>query len=146
MHSPGGAVPVKVETPGSEGPEGEKMLSVDNLQESIMCCFETITLHLTIRAASFHNGPVGKESACNVGDTDSIPGSGRSPGGGNGNPLQYSWLKNPMGLADHSPKSCRVEHDWVTEPIKATDVQESKRAEIPLFISIICVRCINQLP
>ena len=41
----------------------------------------------------------GKESTCNTGDTEdagSIPGSGRSPGGGNGNPLQYSCLKNPM--------------------------------------------------
>ena len=32
----------------------------------------------------------GKESACNAGDTDSIPGSGRSPGEGNGNPVQFS--------------------------------------------------------
>ena len=39
----------------------------------------------------------GKESACNVGDLGLIPGSGRSPGEGNGNPLQYSFLKNPMG-------------------------------------------------
>ena len=41
----------------------------------------------------------GKESACNAGDTGdtgSIPGSRRSPGGGNGNPLQYSCLENPM--------------------------------------------------
>ena len=36
-----------------------------------------------------------KESACNVGDLGSIPGLGRSPGGGHGNPLQYSCLKNP---------------------------------------------------
>ena len=36
-----------------------------------------------------------KASACNAGDLDSIPGSGRSPGGGNGNPLQYSCLENP---------------------------------------------------
>ena len=35
-------------------------------------------------------------SACNVGDLGSIPGSGRSPEGGNGNPLQYSCLENPM--------------------------------------------------
>ena len=44
-------------------------------------------------------GQVGKNLAVNagaVGDTGSIPGSGRSPGGGNGNPLQYSSLKNPM--------------------------------------------------
>ena len=37
-----------------------------------------------------------KESACNAGDLDLIPGSGRSPGEGNGNPLQYSCLENPM--------------------------------------------------
>ena len=37
-----------------------------------------------------------KESACNAGDPDLIPGSGRSPGERNGDPLQYSWLKNPM--------------------------------------------------
>ena len=39
---------------------------------------------------------VGKESTCNAGDTSSIPGSGRSPGEGNGNPLQCSWLGTPM--------------------------------------------------
>ena len=38
----------------------------------------------------------GKESAGNVGDLSSIPGSGRSPGEENGNPLQYSCLENPM--------------------------------------------------
>ena len=37
-----------------------------------------------------------KASACNVGDPDLIPGLGRSPGEGNGNPLQYSFLENPM--------------------------------------------------
>ena len=37
-----------------------------------------------------------KTSAYNVGDPDSIPGSGRSPGEGNGNPLQYSCFENPM--------------------------------------------------
>ena len=39
---------------------------------------------------------VGKESVCNAGDLGSIPGSGRSPGERNGNPLQYSCLENPM--------------------------------------------------
>ena len=37
-----------------------------------------------------------KESACNAGDPGSIPGLGRSPGGGHGNPLQYSCLENLM--------------------------------------------------
>ena len=38
----------------------------------------------------------GKESACNAGDTSSVPGSRRSPGEGNGNPFQYSCLANSM--------------------------------------------------
>ena len=41
-------------------------------------------------------GSDGKASACNAGDPDSIPGSGRSPGEGNGNPLQHSCLENPV--------------------------------------------------
>ena len=44
----------------------------------------------------FPGGLVGKESACNAGDPDSIPGLGWSPGKGNGNPLQYSYLENPI--------------------------------------------------
>ena len=51
-----------------------------------------------------------KESACNAGDLGSIPGSGRSPGGGNGNPLQYSCLGNPHGLRrleGYSPWGCK---------------------------------------
>ena len=39
---------------------------------------------------------VGKASACNAGDPDSIPELGRSPGEGNGNSLHYSCLENPM--------------------------------------------------
>ena len=38
-----------------------------------------------------------KESACSAGDRGLIPGSGRTHGGGHGNPLQYSSLENPMG-------------------------------------------------
>ena len=44
----------------------------------------------------FPYSSVGKKSACNAGDPGSIPGSGRSLGEGNGNPLQYSCLENPM--------------------------------------------------
>ena len=44
----------------------------------------------------FPGGLDSKESACNVGDLGSIPGLGRSPGEGNGNPLQYSCQENPM--------------------------------------------------
>jgi len=45
---------------------------------------------------NFTGGSDGKESACNVGDPGSIPGLGRSPGEGTGNPLQYSSLGNPL--------------------------------------------------
>ena len=45
---------------------------------------------------SFPGGSDGKASAYKVGDRGLIPGSGRPPGEGNGNPLQYSWLENPM--------------------------------------------------
>ena len=45
---------------------------------------------------SFHGGSDGKESACSAEDLVSIPGSRRSPGVGNGYPLQYSCLENPM--------------------------------------------------
>ena len=41
-------------------------------------------------------GSVGKESAYSAGDPGSIPGLGRSPGEGNGSPLQYSCLENPI--------------------------------------------------
>ena len=44
----------------------------------------------------FPGGSEVKASAWNAGDPDSIPGSGRSPGEENGNPLQYSCLENPM--------------------------------------------------
>ena len=44
----------------------------------------------------FAGGSDSKESAYNAGDLGSIPGSGRSPGEGNGYPLQYSCLENPM--------------------------------------------------
>ena len=44
----------------------------------------------------FPGGSAGKESACNAGDLGSIPGLGRSPGEGNGYPLQYSGLENSV--------------------------------------------------
>ena len=55
----------------------------------------------------FPDGSDSKESTCNPGDLGSIPGSGRSPGGGHGNPLQCSCLENPHGqrsLAGYSPQ------------------------------------------
>ena len=56
------------------------------------------------------SGSDGEESACNAGDQGSIPGSGRSPGGENGYPLQYSCLGKSHGqrsLAGYSPWGCK---------------------------------------
>ena len=50
----------------------------------------------TCKYLGFAGGSDGKESACKAGDLGSVPGLGRSPGEGNGNPLQYSCLENPM--------------------------------------------------
>ena len=44
----------------------------------------------------FPSGSDGKEFTCNAGDLGSIPGLGRYPGGGHGNPFQYSCLENPI--------------------------------------------------
>ena len=62
----------------------------------------------------FPGGAEVKASACNVGDLGSIPGSGRPPEEGNGNPLQYSCLENPMDGGAWWAKSTgsqRVVHD-----------------------------------
>ena len=59
---------------------------------------------------SFAGGSSGKESACDVGDLGSIPGVGRSSGGGHGNPFQYSCLEKPHGqrsLAGYIPWGCK---------------------------------------
>ena len=60
----------------------------------------------------FPVGSIGKESAHSVGDPASIPGSGRSPWGGNGNPLQYSCLENPMDRGAWWATVLGVGHDW----------------------------------
>ena len=49
-----------------------------------------------IKIVSFPGGSDGKASVCDTGDLGSIPGLGRSPGEGNGNPPQYSSLENPI--------------------------------------------------
>jgi len=53
-------------------------------------------------------GSDGKESACNAGDPCLIPGLGRSPGEGNGYPLQYSGLENPMDRGAWSASVHRI--------------------------------------
>ena len=61
------------------------------------CIEETIFSPLYLIYSCFPGSSDGKNSACNAGDPGLIPGSGRSPGEGNGNPLQYYCLENLMG-------------------------------------------------
>ena len=61
----------------------------------------------------------GKESACKAGDAGSIPGSGRSPGERDGNPLQYSYLESAVDRGAWWAVAhgiARVGHDLVTKP------------------------------
>ena len=65
----------------------------------------------TSLAMGFYGGSADKESACNAGDLGLIPGLGRSPGEGNGYPLQYSGLENSMDCIVHGVAKSRT---WVT--------------------------------
>ena len=67
----------------------------------------------------FPRRSVGKESACNAGDLGLIRGLGRFPGEGNGNPLQYSCLENPIDRGTWQATVhgvARVGHDLETKP------------------------------
>ena len=61
------------------------------------------------RSECFPGGSAGKESACNAGDLDSIPGLGRCPGEGKGYPLQYSGLENSMDCIVHGATKSRTQ-------------------------------------
>ena len=63
----------------------------------------------------FPGGPDGKQSACNVGDPGSIPGLGRFPGEGNGNPLQHSCLENSMDTGAWRATVCRIAESDTTK-------------------------------
>ena len=65
-----------------------------------------MTVSMYMNKCELTGGSAGKESACNAGDLSLIPGLGRCPGRGHGNPLQYSCLENPMDrgvAAGHGP-------------------------------------------
>ena len=87
----------------------------------------------------FPGGSDGKESACNAGDLGLIPGLGRSPGGGHGNPLQYSSLENSHGqssLVGYSPwdhkesdttEQLSTQGVWRSSPDAETKLSRMKR-------------------
>ena len=85
------------------------LVSAVEWNESAIC------IHTSPPSGGFPGGADGKQSARNAGDLGSIPGSGRSPGEGNGNPLQYSCLENPMdrGAWWATVHGGAVRPDWV---------------------------------
>ena len=71
-------------------------LQCSGLENSMDCVVHGVAKN-QVQLSDFHTGdPVGKDSACNARDLALIPGFGKSPGERNGNPLQYSYLGNPM--------------------------------------------------
>ena len=89
----------------------------------------------------FPGGSDGKASACNAGDLSSISGLGRSPGGGHGNPCQYSCLENPHGrrsLVGYSPWGCK-ELD-LTERLSTAQDRGPLLAHITLCSVVVSVQ------
>ena len=77
--------------------------------------FFTVFNHQYTQILGFPCGSDGKESACNVGHPGLIPGSGRSPREGNGNPLQYSCLGSPMDRQSRRLQSMGYKESDMTE-------------------------------
>ena len=82
-------------------------------------CLLSFSIIKLINRASLFIGLTSKESTCNAADASLIPGLRRSPGEGNGNPLQYSCLESPLaeepgGLQSMDHK--RVSHNLATKP------------------------------
>ena len=71
-----------------------------------------------LRTKGFPDNSDGKESACNAGDLGSIPGSGRSPGEGNGNPLQYSFRHSPSPAAPQTVAQINIWTSLVAQKVK----------------------------
>ena len=113
-----GSIPGLGRSPG----EGKDYpLRYSGLENSMDCIVHRVAKSQT-QLSDFHKGfprsSVDKESACSSEDLGSVSGSGRSPGEGNGNPLQYSCLENPMDREVWQATVhgvTRVGHDLVTK-------------------------------
>ena len=74
--------------------------------ESVIC---QLLLGSESVLVGFPGGSAGKESACSAGDPGFVPGSGRSPGEGQGNPLQFSCLENSMDRGAMASEAMRLQ-------------------------------------
>ena len=92
------------------------------------------------QSLKFNQSLDGKESACKTRDPSSSPGSGRSPGEGNGNPPQYFYLENCLDRGAWRSTAHRVAkstgHDWVTDTHREWDC-------ISRFQAFRCTNCEN---
>ena len=88
---------------------------------------------------AFSGGSDSKESACHAGDPSSIPGSGRFPGEGNGNPLQYSGLENPidMGAWWATVRGVSKSQTWLNQLITQRHTHTHTSFKIPLCMHAI---------
>ena len=96
----------------------------------IFSCWWRIYGYL-IPCPGFPGDSDGIESICNLGDLGLIPGLGRSPGGGHGDPFQYSCLENPhreRSLAGYSLQ--RVRHNWASKHSTAHPISEPESKQV----------------
>ena len=103
-----------------------------------------------IKNLGFSHSSLGKESACNAGDPGSIPGSERSLGKGNDNPLQYSCLENPVGRGAWWAtvhEVTRVRHDLATkhQPPFLRNTEFWLKTVSSVFLSIASPTCFPAL-
>ena len=89
-----------------------------------------------MHSLGFPSGSVGKISACNARDVGLIPGSGRSTGGGHGNPLQCSCLENPMDRGAWQATVHRVAKSWTG--LKC----QTRHTRVFLFFTVIINVCL----
>ena len=99
--------------------------------KQILICSRSILL--SPRGQGFPGGSVGKESACNAGDLGLIPGLGRSPGGGHGNPLLDFYLENPhgqrslVGCSPWGPKESDTT-EWLSTHMRGQEAEQPRAA------------------
>ena len=113
----------------------------------MMCTFTSLPNPFEIRmyitkTKGFPCSSVSRESACNSGDLGSIPGLGRSSGEGNGNPLQYSCLENPMDRGAWQATVhgiTKVKHNLGTKPPPPTKTNIINYFSFLLGLEVTCI-------